>query len=103
VSGTILLLLIPALSGAIIGVVVTALASAVNRPTPLSFVLNLLLGAFGWFVGIVIGFETAKLPVADYRVIDRSALWTAVLACVAHELIRWLLSARRRSQGTDEA
>jgi hypothetical protein len=85
-----------------IGVVVTGLASAVNTPTPRSFVVNVLLGTFGYFAGIVIGFTRAKLPVADYGVIDASACWTAVLACVAHELIRWLWAAWQRPQQSDQ-
>jgi len=87
----------------IVGVVavVTALASVVNTPTPRSVAVNLFLGAAGYVVGLFVGFAGAKLLPDDSAAISATALWTAVLACAAHELVRWRL-AQRRSRHADE-
>jgi F0F1-type ATP synthase assembly protein I len=96
-----LFILIPVLSGVAVGVVVTALASAVNTPTPRSFVVNVLLGASGYIAGIFIGMARAELLPRDAAQISSAAIWTAVLVCLVHELVRWLLLTRRRSQRAD--
>ena len=42
------------------GVIVTALASAVNAPTPRSFFVNLFLGGVGVTAGLFLGLTRAK-------------------------------------------
>ena len=82
-------ILVPGLFGAAVGVVVTAIASAAMTPTRLSFTVNLLLGAVAYVVGSLIAVGPVQLSPDAFDPVSPEAIWSAVLACGAHEFVRW--------------
>ena len=93
-GGIFFLFVLPALFGAIIGVVVTAIASAATTPTRASFISNLLLGAAGYVLGFFIGMARAHLLPGDFGIISSTALAGAFFASGAHEVERWMRQPR---------
>ena len=97
-GGIFFVFVVPGFLAAVVAVVVTAVAIAINTPTRASFVANLLLGAAGYIGGMFIGFaRAAELP-RDHQVINESAVWGAVLLPAAYETLRWWLNRRRRAR-----
>jgi hypothetical protein len=82
----------------VVGVVATAVASALNTPTPRSFGVNLLSGACGYIVGFAIGMARVKLLPRDSVLIDSSALWMAVLRAAS---MNSFAGCGRRAQQAD--
>lgn len=89
-----LMIVVPGFAGVIVGVLVTAISSAVNTPTRISFIVNLALGAVGYIVGMFIGLMRVRQLPDDSNLIGGTALLVAVIATGAHEIVRWRRNLR---------
>jgi hypothetical protein len=77
--------------GVMVGVIVTAIGSALTTPTRSSLIANLLLSGAGYAIGfLAAAFKAGVNPRDDAAFVSTDALSIALLASGMHELVRWL-------------
>jgi hypothetical protein len=89
--GVVVIILLLGLVGAAVGVVMTAVSSAVMSPTRWSFTLNMLFGGIGYVVGWFA--SLAAQQSLDNRV-NGCGVFVAVLVTATHEIVRWVRRPR---------